>query len=181
LLSQDGVLEIEKDRDAGRYREPVLAALDAALAQAEDARKREGERCGEHISRELAALEDAAGRVAAHVRECDAALAEDLRRRMQEFFDGAIDENRILQEAALTLMKLTIAEELERLGAHIAAFREETANNPRPGKKLDFLCQEMNREINTIGSKRSAVEVSRAVVAMKECLENIREQLRNVE
>jgi uncharacterized protein (TIGR00255 family) len=60
-------------------------------------------------------------------------------------------------------------------------FRAEVKRNERPGKKLDFLCQEINREINTIGSKTPNLEVSRAVVAMKDALENIREQLRNVE
>jgi uncharacterized protein (TIGR00255 family) len=60
-------------------------------------------------------------------------------------------------------------------------FRAEAGRNASPGKKLDFLCQEMNREINTIGSKTSVLEVSRAVVVMKDALENIREQLRNVE
>jgi uncharacterized protein (TIGR00255 family) len=78
-------------------------------------------------------------------------------------------------------MKYTISEELSRLGAHLEEFRAETERNPSPGKKLDFLCQEINREVNTIGSKTAVLEVSRAVVEMKDALENIREQLRNVE
>jgi len=60
-------------------------------------------------------------------------------------------------------------------------FRKETEKNVRPGKKLDFLCQEINREINTIGSKSAIIEVTSEVVTMKEALENIREQLRNIE
>ena len=78
-------------------------------------------------------------------------------------------------------MKYTINEELSRLSSHFKEFRDETARNSRPGKKLDFLCQEINREINTIGSKTPVLEVSRGVVNMKNALENIREQLRNVE
>jgi uncharacterized protein (TIGR00255 family) len=78
-------------------------------------------------------------------------------------------------------MKYTVSEEISRLSSHLAEFRAETAKNDRPGKKLDFLCQEINREINTIGSKSAILEVSRAVVEMKEALENVREQLRNVE
>jgi len=78
-------------------------------------------------------------------------------------------------------MKYTISEEISRLSSHLAEFRAEAARNERPGKKLDFLCQEINREINTIGSKSAILEVSRAVVGMKESLENVREQLRNVE
>jgi len=78
-------------------------------------------------------------------------------------------------------MKYTIAEETSRLSSHLTEFLSETKKNMRPGKKLDFLCQEINREINTIGSKSTIIEVSRAVVEMKEALENIREQLRNIE
>jgi uncharacterized protein (TIGR00255 family) len=78
-------------------------------------------------------------------------------------------------------MKYSISEEISRLSSHLAEFRAETERNLSPGKKLDFLCQEINREINTIGSKTPILEVSRAVVNMKDALENIREQLRNVE
>jgi uncharacterized protein (TIGR00255 family) len=78
-------------------------------------------------------------------------------------------------------MKYTISEEISRLSSHLGEFRAEAKRNPSPGKKLDFLCQEINREINTIGSKTTVLEVSRAVVEMKDALENVREQLRNVE
>jgi uncharacterized protein (TIGR00255 family) len=92
-----------------------------------------------------------------------------------------IDENRILAETAALLMKHTVAEEISRLSSHLREFRAEAARGDRPGKKLDFLCQELNREINTIGSKSAFADVNRAVVEMKEALENAREQLRNVE
>ena len=92
----------------------------------------------------------------------------------------AIDENRVLAETAILLMKYTESEEISRLSAHLAEFRS-AADGGRPGRKLDFLCQEINREINTIGSKSTILEVSKAVVEMKESLENIREQLRNIE
>ena len=72
-------------------------------------------------------------------------------------------------------------DEISRLTSHLNEFRKEAENNIRPGKKLDFLCQEINREINTIGSKSAIIEVSSEVVKMKETLENIREQLRNIE
>jgi uncharacterized protein (TIGR00255 family) len=106
---------------------------------------------------------------------------ENLRGRFKELLGDGIDENRILQETAVLLVKNTIAEEISRLEAHLAEFRAEAERNPSPGKKLDFLCQEINREINTIGSKTPNLEVSRAVVDMKDALENIREQLSNVE
>ena len=79
------------------------------------------------------------------------------------------------------LVKYTINEEIVRLFSHIKAMEQELADNPTPGKKLDFICQEMNREINTIGSKNQFAEVGAMVVSAKDALENIREQSKNVE
>jgi uncharacterized protein (TIGR00255 family) len=87
----------------------------------------------------------------------------------------------VLAETASLLLKYTISEEISRLNSHLSEFKAEAERNQKPGKKLDFLCQEINREINTIGSKSTIIEVSAEVVKMKEALENIREQLRNIE
>ncbi len=119
--------------------------------------------------------------VAGHAPALERSIADNLRSRFAELLGNAVDENRILAETAVLLMKYTISEELARLRAHLEEFRSEAARNAAPGKKLDFLCQEINREINTIGSKSPILEVSRAVVSMKDALENVREQLRNVE
>ena len=72
-------------------------------------------------------------------------------------------------------------EEIVRLNSHISAMKNELENNPVPGKKLDFICQEMNREINTIGSKNQFAQVGAMVITAKDSLENIREQAKNVE
>ncbi|MHB9294256.1 hypothetical protein Holit_03382 [Hollandina sp. SP2] len=147
-------------------------------------------------------LEASVKRVVFYVPALEASIQENLRNRFMELLktsglvfpdgrnntpsgftpaDGTTLDNRILAETAVLLMKYTISEELARLSAHLAEFRVEVERNPSPGKKLDFLCQEINREVNTIGSKAPLLEVSRAVIAMKDALENIREQLRNVE
>ena len=86
-----------------------------------------------------------------------------------------------MTETASMMIKYTINEEIVRLQSHIQAMRKELAENPTPGKKLDFICQEMNREINTIGSKNQFAEVSAVVINAKDALENIREQSKNVE
>jgi uncharacterized protein (TIGR00255 family) len=78
-------------------------------------------------------------------------------------------------------MKYTVNEEVSRLAAHVGSFRRIAASGGAQAKKLDFLCQEMNREVNTIGSKNILLPVAEAVVELKDALENIREQLRNVE
>jgi uncharacterized protein (TIGR00255 family) len=181
LLGFEGVLDTEQNRDEEKYQSLIWPVLTAAADQLDAERSREGRHTEEDILSHIAVLESAVQTVAAMAPELEASIKENLRGRFAELLDGRIDENRVLAETAVLLMKYTISEEISRLSAHLKEFRRETGQNPSPGKKLDFLCQEINREINTIGSKTPVIEVSRAVVDMKNALENIREQLRNVE
>jgi uncharacterized protein (TIGR00255 family) len=181
ILGMEGALEIEKNRDDRRYRGIIEPLLQKAADQFEAERVREGSRAQEDILSHVAALERGLATIASYSPVLEASIQENLRNRFVELLGDMIDENRILAETAVLLMKHTIAEELSRLSSHLEEFRLEAGRNPSPGKKLDFLCQEINREINTIGSKTPILEVSRAVVDMKDALENIREQLRNVE
>jgi uncharacterized protein (TIGR00255 family) len=181
ILGYEGVLEVEKDRDAERYRGWVEPVLKAVLDDLELEREREGKHTEEDILSHLGILESSLRTVASFAPRVEETIKQNLRSRFAEVLGNRIDENRVLAETAVLLMKYTISEELSRLSAHFAEFRAETGRNRSPGKKLDFLCQEINREINTIGSKSSVLEISRAVVDMKNSLENIREQLRNVE
>jgi uncharacterized protein (TIGR00255 family) len=181
LLGMEGVLDVEKNRDDERYRRIIEPALAEAADKFETERIREGNHTEADILSHIAELESMIGTIAGHVPAMESAFQENLRRRFAEVLGDAIDENRVLTETAALLVKYTISEEISRLDAHLAEFRAETERNPSPGKKLDFLCQEINREINTIGSKTPNLEVSRAVVNMKDALEDIREQLRNVE
>lgn len=181
LLNLEGVLEIDTDRNTETYWARIEPVLSAASDQFEAERVREGRNTSCDILSHLALLEKSVKEIASHAPEIETSIKENLRARFAELLDGKIDENRVLAETAVLLMKYTISEELSRLSSHLAEFRLETERNPSPGKKLDFLSQEINREINTIGSKTPLLEVSRAVVEMKNALENIREQLRNVE
>ena len=181
LLGLEGVLETETNRDAEKYRSLIEPVLAAAADQFEAERVREGKHTEEDILSHITVLEESVKTVNSHVPEIEVSIKENLRARFEELLGDRIDDNRILAETAILLMKYTISEELSRLSSHLGEFRLETERNPSPGKKLDFLSQEINREINTIGSKTPLLEVSRAVVEMKNALENIREQLRNVE
>ena len=181
LLAMEGVLEVEKNRDDSRYWQAIEPVLAEAAADFGAERAREGKHTEEDIFASLGLIERGLATIASFAPVLEYSITENIRTRFAEVMGNRIDENRILSETAVLLMKYTISEELSRLGSHLAEFRAETARNPRPGKKLDFLCQEINREINTIGSKSAVLEVSRAVVDMKEALENVREQLRNVE
>jgi uncharacterized protein (TIGR00255 family) len=98
-----------------------------------------------------------------------------------ERFDLEIDQNRIAQEVSLMADKWDVSEELKRLSAHISKFKEITSGKDSEGRKLDFLIQEMNREVNTMGSKVGDAEFRWMIVDAKSCLERIREQIQNVE
>jgi len=114
--------------------------------------------------------------------ELEELVTKNIRARFEEILgDQNYDENKILQEVAAMLVKVTINEEIKRLQIHLTEFKKLVLSEQPIGKRLDFLCQEMNREINTIGSKSQIAELNLEVVQMKDSLENIREQVRNVE
>jgi len=107
---------------------------------------------------------------------------ERLRERVRQLVDDAVlDEQRLQLEIVLLSDKLDVSEECVRLRSHIKFFRENLAEGVGVGRKLNFLLQEMNREVNTIGSKSNDAEIARMVVGMKEELERIREQVQNIE
>jgi uncharacterized protein (TIGR00255 family) len=181
ILGMEGVVQADKARDSERYWALMSPLLETAQRQFEADRVREGLHTEKDIAAHLEQLEASIAIAGTFAPAMEASIKENLRSRFTELLGDAVDESRILSETAVLLMKYTISEELSRLSSHLGEFRAESQRNPAPGKKLDFLCQEINREVNTIGSKSPFLEVSRAVVAMKDALENIREQLRNVE
>jgi uncharacterized protein (TIGR00255 family) len=181
ILGMESVLEIEKNRDEERYWREIEPLLNEAVKIFCEEREREGKHTQDDILSHLGAIESSLKKVSSFAPVIEQTLKENIKARFAELLGNQIDENRILAETASQLLKYTISEEVSRLSSHLAEFRAETEKNPRPGKKLDFLCQEINREVNTIGSKSAIIEVTNEVVKMKETLENIREQLRNIE
>jgi uncharacterized protein (TIGR00255 family) len=183
VMQAEGVLEetanVRSGADAWKI---IKEPLQAALALFEVERKREGENTQKNILAFLTNLERSAEQIKKIAPKEDAQLKITVKKRFEELTHGlAIDDNRLLGETALLVMKYTISEELARLESHFAEFWESVKNAESCGKKLDFYCQEIGREVNTIGSKSQSVEIVREVVSMKENLENIREQLRNIE
>ena len=100
---------------------------------------------------------------------------------MTEFTSGLVDEIRLLNEVAIFTDKADINEELTRLNSHISQFLSTIENDEAMGRKLDFLVQEMNREVNTIGSKANDANIASEVIEMKSLLEKIKEQIQNIE
>lgn len=181
VIRQDGVLLSHREFDLDNYKlliEPVFAQ---ALEQFVADRRREGENLKADLQEKLTVLEGAAEFFTQWQPKMEEAFKENLQRRFQEFLGEGYDQQRVLTEVAALLVKYTINEEIVRLKSHLAALAKELTDNPTPGRKIDFICQEVNREINTIGSKNQFTEVGAMVITAKDALENIREQARNVE
>ena len=179
ILSQTGVLNTNKNYDVQDYQkkiEPVFQnALEIFLSDA----KREGENLKADLKQKLSKLEECADFFEQWQPKMEEIFKQQFVSRFNELLGEQVDQNRIMTEVAAMLVKYTINEEIVRLKSHIKAMKQEM-ENPFPGKKLDFICQEMNREINTIGSKNQFAEVGAMVICAKDSLENIREQSKNI-
>jgi uncharacterized protein (TIGR00255 family) len=186
VLGQPGVvIPGEDDRDDD---EPaILAALDAALVQLAGMRDAEGKA----LARELVARLDELARLRARLEQLAAAMPELIRRRLsdrvrklvgEDATEGSgLDPQRIAQEVALLADRADVTEELVRLASHLEQARALVSASASAGRRLDFLAQEIGRELNTIGSKSANAEITSAVVEAKAVLEKLREQVQNVE
>ena len=126
-------------------------------------------------------IENAAEQIEAASPEYTAKHRAKLLEKMQEVVGNGADEQRVLLEAAIFAEKTAVNEETVRLKSHVCQCRELLENESVAGRKLDFIVQEMNREINTIGSKIHEITITRLVVDLKSELEKIREQIQNIE
>lgn len=186
VLRMPDVMQISRD-DAGldsATAEEVLAVLDAATVALQTMRSAEGARLAQFIEERLTLIETAVGRIAGRAPERVVAQRDRLRENVEKLAGGiAVDPQRLAQEIAILAEKLDVGEELDRFASHITAFREALASKTPDGvgKRLGFLLQEMLREANTTGSKANDAPMLQDVVAIKEELERIREQVENVE
>lgn len=183
LLRFPEVISTEKsDTDRDAVTEAIGQILEKALAEYDTMRSREGAKLCQDILGKLQDLEDKVSFVEKRSPETVKEYREKLFARMQDVLgDAGVDENRILQEAAIYADKVAVDEETVRLRSHIVQFRQMLEGGSPVGRKLDFLVQEMNREINTTGSKCADKDIAETVIAMKAELEKIREQIQNIE
>ncbi len=183
LLVFEDLFELtEDDPDLLReQQEAVESAVMKAVGELLDMRRREGRMLQIDLEERMELL---AG-YCVDVREGEKERIQDARKRMTERLaqlleDNRVDDERIEQEIAILADRLDISEELVRMDAHISYFAECLRDAELQGKKLNFILQEMHREVNTIGSKANSSAISRTVVGMKEIIENIREQIQNI-
>ncbi|MCS6914528.1 MAG: YicC/YloC family endoribonuclease [Myxococcales bacterium] len=184
VAAQPGVLvqgELDSDPET-RFRllDPIV---DQALAALIESRQREGEALAEDLCRRIQLLSQILSEVARLVEGAPEMHRRRLEERICRLMDGGtpIDPQRLAQEVALLADRLDVTEEITRLRAHMAEFTRLCQSESVAGRRLDFLTQEMNREVNTISAKAQSAEVAFRIVAMKSELERLREQIQNVE
>lgn len=181
IISQPGVLNVNKTYDIEKYKALISPVFKSAYDKFIADRNREGENLKTDLLEKLDKLDECAAFFKEWQPKMEGFFKDTITKKFNDLLGDNADENRIMTETAAMLVKYTINEEIVRLHSHLKAMRQELAVNPAPGKRLDFICQETNREINTIGSKNQFSEVGAMVITAKDALENIREQSKNVE
>ncbi len=184
VASLPDVLRIEEDRAEAESCWPALeeaarAAADGLLRM----RSAEGARLATDMQARIASIEQMTAVVASRGRDVVRGYGERLRARVEELLgETPLDEGRLAAELAVFAERCDVSEELTRLRSHLVEIRQTVEGaDGAVGRKLEFIVQEMFREVNTIGSKANDLDVTRATIAMKSELESLREQIQNIE
>jgi uncharacterized protein (TIGR00255 family) len=187
LLSVKGVLEVVEEEASSAETEVRVAAmrkdLQAALKDLTAARRAEGKHLKVAVESHLQTIENLTAKASQSAEAQPEALKARLKSLVEELLEAvpALPEDRLAQEAALLAARGDVREELDRLRAHSAAAKELLDGGGTVGRRLDFLCQEFNREANTLCSKASDVELTRIGLDLKSAVEQLREQVQNIE
>lgn len=182
IVSLDQVLQVEKIEF---MQDEIIDAVKNALAEAIQnliaMRDREGQGLQQVMLQYKADLEAQIAQIRQYAPLAVEKYRERLMNRLEEVTSGQSLDDRLLTEVAIFSERIDITEELDRLESHFNQLSETLTENIAIGRKLDFIMQEMNREINTIGSKNQSTQCSAAVVQAKTILEKMREQVQNIE
>lgn len=181
IAAQEGVLVSRREQDPEFYFTLIEPVFKTAVGSCLADRLREGENLKKDLLSQLDKIEQCAFLFSQKQPEMETIFKDSIIKRFTDMLGDSVDMQRVMQETAAMMMKYTINEEIVRLSSHLISLKNELNTNPAPGRKIDFICQEINREINTIGSKNQLIDVGQAVISAKDALENIREQARNIE
>ena len=183
ILRAPGVMKLaETSVDAEAIWPSVRVALQKAVAALVKMREKEGKFLTNDLAQRLGLLESGLEQISGTAPDVVKRYREQLHARVKEAgLDVSVDDERLVKEVVFFADRCDISEEVTRLASHFKQFRDCLKANQPVGRTLDFLAQEMGREINTIGSKANAAEISQQVVKMKAELEKIREQVQNIE
>jgi uncharacterized protein (TIGR00255 family) len=182
ILSQRDVVKPELKKVEDSSEEIVFQTVDKTLTDLVKMREDEGKNLEKDILNQISSIEALGKSISTKQSITIQQFQGKLKEKIQTLTTGIeIDPARIAQESALLADRCDVTEELVRLESHLDQFNKLVSSHEPQGRKLEFLTQEINREVNTIGSKTIDLEVSKAVIEMKSCLEKIREQLANIE
>jgi uncharacterized protein (TIGR00255 family) len=187
VLRYPGVLTTASEgNEAEGFQSLLMTAVDRCVRDLEQMRLTEGEALARDIKQRLQVLSQSLEQISSSRDTLRDMLYQRLRKRMRELAADGVDDARLAQEAALLAERSDISEEITRFNAHLEQFAAALGEGGEVGKKLDFLLQEMNREVNTMLSKTSGIvegglQISQAGVQMKTEIEKIREQVQNIE
>lgn len=185
ILHPDIVTVLEKENQSETIASEIIAMTEKAAMELLEMRQKEGFSLANDLKQRLDKLNSLSSDIRKQAPKVVEAYHSRLLKRVDEFLEGKIeiDEGRMLTEVAIFADKANIDEELTRLNSHVEQFIAiiEVPNQSPVGRKLDFLVQEMNREVNTIGSKSNDIHINKQVVELKAELEKIKEQVQNIE
>lgn len=184
LLRVPGLIEVQTDpqKISPEILQEIKEIVETALRSLVDMRTQEGRSLAKDIEDRLNDLQEMTERIEVSAKDYPKEIRANLERNLKEILNGqTVDSARLLQEVAYYAERSDVTEEIVRLKSHIAQCRNLIKGNESAGRKLDFLLQEVLREINTIGSKCDLLPVSQTVIEMKTEVEKIREQSQNVE
>jgi uncharacterized protein (TIGR00255 family) len=191
VLAQPGVV-LQVDEESSEADAPILAAVDAALAQLVAMRNAEGKALAAELTARINEIQQLRAHIHQHAHDVPTRTRKKLQERLKRLLAdevtdkssdaaGWLDPQRLAQEVALIAERADITEELVRLDSHLDQARALITGTAASGRRLEFLIQEIGRELNTIGSKSAVTEISTAIVEGKAVLEKVREQVQNVE
>ena len=187
LINTKGVLDIldktESTESQNKKQAELLQGLNQAIADLQAMRGSEGQQLHKIIQKQLEEIQRSATLIKQSAANQPDKVAGRLKQQLEMLLgnETTVQPERLHQEIAILLTKADVSEELDRIDAHIVAAQELLEQSSPVGRKLDFLTQEFNREANTICSKSNDIEITKAGLAMKAAIDQMREQVQNVE
>lgn len=180
VLNLDGILTRERSILSEKSRGDIYRSVEATIKKAIEMRKKEGAAIKKDLTRCLNEIAEGANLIKNASKNNAIEKKDQLQKRLESVLGGRLDDIRLLTEISILADRLDINEELVRLGDHIKKFKAAIKEKDQTGKKLDFIAQEMFREVNTVASKSNSSEISHIVVDIKNHIEKIREHCRNI-
>jgi uncharacterized protein (TIGR00255 family) len=181
LTRFDDIIQTSKKRDYSEYWELISKSFIFNISEIKSMKEKEGEATKKDLFFIINKIIDNINLIANKIPQMEKQIYNNIKNKIEELIGNKVDENILVNETALIVSRSCINEEIERLKMHSGEFKKIADEDEDVGKRLDFICQEMHREINTIGSKVTLTELTGNVISIKNDIEKLREQIRNIE